>query len=112
MGKIVKIAELIGTDVRSRSNAGIIQAALDGERGPVVLDFSGVTFVSRSFADELCNILDELHNTQLSNTTQIVQSMIDAVKAGRSEKRVRIDDNTEIKEFDSFESLSSFLSTI
>ena len=92
MGKIVKIEELIGTDVRSRSNA--------------------VTFVSRSFADELCNILDKFKNVELENMDHIVQSMIDAVKSGRTKKRIRSEDNSEIKVFDNIDSLSSFLSTL
>lgn len=112
MGKVIKISELIGTDVRSRSNAGIIQAELDGENGNISLDFSGVTFVSRSFADELCNILDNNSNVKLVNTIQIVKTMIDIVKEGRTKKRVRVVDNSEIKEFDTMESLSSFLATI
>ena len=112
MGKIVKIEELIGTDVRSRSNAGIIQAALDGETDKVVLDFSMVTFVSRSFADELCNILDKFKNVELENMDHIVQSMIDAVKSGRTKKRIRSEANSEIKVFDNIDSLSSFLSTL
>ena len=46
------MSALIGTDDRSRSNAGIIQSALDGEKDCVALDFAEVTFVSRAFADE------------------------------------------------------------
>lgn len=112
MGKTIRISELIGTDVRSRSNAGIIQSALDGEKDCVALDFAEVTFVSRSFADELCNILDNSNNVRLIHTCQMVQSMIDAVKEGRSQKRIRVEDHSEIKEFDTMESLSSFLATI
>ena len=112
MGKVIRISELIGTDVRSRSNAEIVQSALDGETGDIILDFSNVTFVSRSFADALCNIMDKASNVSISNTIQIVQSMIDTVKDGRSKKRVRIEDDSKIKEFDTMESLSSFLATI
>lgn len=112
MGKVIKIAELIGTDVRSRSNAGIIQAEIDGEVNEVIIDFSKVTFVSRSFVDELCNIMEKCNNVKLENTTLFIQSMIDAVKQGRNQKRVRSSDDSEIKEFEDIESLSSFLSTI
>ncbi len=112
MGKIIKIAEIIGTDVRSRSNAGIIQAEIDGEVNEVTIDFSNVTFVSRSFVDELCNIMDKCDNVKLKNMTSFIQSMVDAVKQGRNQKRVRNNDNSEIKEFEDIESLSSFLLTI
>ena len=50
MGNVLLISELIGTDVRSRSNAGIIQSVVDGMKEGVILDFSEVTFISRSFA--------------------------------------------------------------
>lgn len=112
MGKVIKIADLIGTDVRSRSNAGIIQAEIDGEVDEVTIDFSKVTFVSRSFVDELCNIMEKCNNVKLGNMTSFIQSMIEVVKKGRSQKRVRNNDNSEIKEFDDIDSLSSFLSTI
>ena len=70
MGKVIKIAELIGTDVRSRSNAGIIQAEIDGEVNEVIIDFSKVTFVSRSFVDELCNIMEKCNNVKLENMSK------------------------------------------
>ncbi len=41
--------------------------------------------------------------------SNIVKSMTDAVKSGRNKKRVRKEDNSEIKEFDDIESLSAFL---
>lgn len=112
MKKTIRISELIGTDVRSRSNAEIIRSAIDGETGDIYLDFSNVTFVSRSFADELCTIMDNSKNIHLDNTIQIVRSMINAVKEGRSKKRVRTDDNSEMKKIDTMEGLSSFLATI
>lgn len=46
MGNVLLISELIGTNVRSRSNAGIIQAVIDGVKERVTLDFREVTFVS------------------------------------------------------------------
>ena len=55
--EIIKISALISSDVRSRSNAEIIRSAIDGISDKVILDFSGVSFVSRSFTDELCSIV-------------------------------------------------------
>ena len=51
-------------------------------------------------------------NVELENMDHIVQSMIDAVKSGRTKKRIRSEDNSEIKVFDNIDSLSSFLSTL
>lgn len=109
--KIIKISALISSDVRSRSNAEIIRSAIDGISDKVILDFSGVSFVSRSFMDELCSIVEHCKNItiDMANMSEIVKTMIEAVKKGRENRRVRIKDDSEIKEFDDMESLSKFL---
>lgn len=112
MENVLKISELISTDVRSRYNAGIIRSAMDGLEGDIVLDFTEVTFISRSFTDELCTIVEKHQNIKIVNTIKEVKSMIDAVTSGRKQKRKRIKDDSEIKEFTDIESLTSFLATI
>ncbi len=113
MENVLKISELISTDVRSRCNAGIIRSAIDGLEGRIILDFEGVTFVSRSFTDELCSIMEEKQNCiEVVNAMEEVKSMIDAVSSGRKQKRKRVKDDSEIKEFADIESLTSFLATI
>lgn len=109
--EIIKISALISSDVRSRSNAEIIRSAIDGISDKVILDFSGVSFVSRSFTDELCSIVEHCKNItiDMANMSEIVKTMIEAVKKGRKNRRVRIKDDSEIKEFDDMESLSKFL---
>ena len=111
MGNVLLISELIGTDVRSRSNAGIIQSVVDGMKERVILDFSEVTFISRSFADELCNMMEGNKKIELSHMSDLVNAMINAVYSSRKEKRVRHNDDSEMKEFESMEGLSSFLSS-
>ena len=110
MEKVIKVAELISSDVRSRSNAEKIRNELTISSQDLILDFAGVTFISRSFTDELFNIKDE-YNKDLSliNMTNIVKSMTYAVKNSRNNKRVRIKGDSEIKEFDDIQSLSDFL---
>lgn len=109
--EIIKISALISSDVRSRYNAEIIRSAIDGISGKVILDFSGVSFVSRSFTDELCSILEHSKNIAIDMTSmsEIVKTMIEAVKKGREKRRTRTKDNSEIKEFHDIESLSKFL---
>lgn len=112
MDKKLKISELISTDIRSRANAEIIRAELDGVKDDVILDFAGVTFVSRSFTDELYNVMCEHKNIKLDNTSDFVKSMIDTVTQGRNTKRTFNEEKSEIKEFDDMNSLSLFLATI
>lgn len=112
METILKIAELISTDIRSRANAEILRSAIDGVKGEIIFDFAGVVFVSRSFTDELYNIMGEHKGISLKNTSDIVKSMLEAVTKGRNSKRIFKENNSEIKEFDDMTGLSSFLATI
>lgn len=111
MVKVIKISELISTDIRSRANANIIRSVVDGFEGKVVLDFNGVDFISRSFTDELYNVLEEQQNISLENTSEMVKAMLDAVGSSRKNKR-NINSYSDVKEFDNFAELSSFLATI
>ena len=112
MVKVLKIKELISADVRSRANAKKIWDIVNATTNSIELDFSGVIFVSRSFADEVYNIIDSKKGITITNTFDIVKSMFETVSSSRSSKRVREKDNSEIKDFHDMESLSSFLSTM
>lgn len=110
---VIEMAKIISTDIRSRSNAKIIRTAIYGVSEPITLDFSRVSFISRSFADELCNIIDEYNGLlSLSNTSDLVHSMIEMVSVGRQNKRIRLTGTVEMREFKDMESLSTFLTTI
>lgn len=112
MEKVLNISVLVSTDIRSRANANIIRSFIDGVSGKIILDFSGVTFISRSFADELYNILNEWDNVSLANESELVKSMLEAVSLSRKNKRVQNNNTSEIKEIDDMKSLESFLATI
>lgn len=112
MEKVLNISVLVSTDIRSRANANIIRSVIDGVHGKIILDFSGVTFISRSFADELYNILNERDNVSLANESELVKSMLEAVSLSRKNKRVQNNNTSEIKEIDDMKSLESFLATI
>lgn len=111
MEKSISIKELIGSEVRSRSNAEKIRDAIKKDSDFNLLDFSGVTFVSRSFADELCIILDENANLRLVNETPFVRKMIDTVLVGRKRVRQR-GDNNDIITFSDMDDLCKFLNSI
>ena len=78
----------------------------------IILDFTDVSFMSRSFTDELYNLMNECKNISLSNMNDFVSSMYNAVVQGRKSKRVFEPESSEIKEFNDMESLTSFLSKI
>lgn len=111
MEKMININSLIGTEVRSRTNAEKVRAALKSDTEVLIIDFSGVTFVSRSFADELCNIMDEDKRIKLSGENPFVRKMIDIVLASRKRVRVRNGNEDEIVTLSTMDALSNFLKT-
>lgn len=87
MMKTIKLAETISTDIRSRKNAEILKDIITPEQD-ITLDFAGVTFISRSFADELCDIIEHSGATfNKCNMCPLVQNMLTAVSNGRNKKR-------------------------
>lgn len=104
--------ELIGADIRSRKNADYIRNSIAGSAGKVELDFEGVDFISRAFADEVYTIVKENNdNVVLINMEGIVGSMMSVVSESRTHKRVRKTENANMKECSDMESLSAYLST-
>lgn len=110
---VIKISVLISSDVRSRSNAEIVRNAMMKMSDKVILDFSGVSFVSRSFSDELCSIVDDFQNLTIKmvNMSDMVKNMIEIVEKGRKNRRIRINDDSVIREFDDIDSLLKFLNS-
>ncbi|WP_281644695.1 STAS-like domain-containing protein [Bacteroides zoogleoformans] len=112
MEKRISVANLISTDVRSRSNADKIRDEICNAPKNVTLDFNGVVFISRSFTDELYSIMEHFSNVKVKiiNTSDVVRNMMNAVKKGRANKRIRLKEKSEVMEFKDMESLSAFLS--
>ena len=108
---VIKISALISSDVRSRSNAEIVRNAMMKMSGRAIIDFSGVSFVSRSFSDELCSIIEHFQNLEIDmiNMSDIVKNMIEIVEKSRKNRRIRINDNSVIKKFDDIDSFLKFL---
>ena len=110
MNEMIKLYDLFGTEIRSRSNTDVLrEKILDCNIS--IIDLSQITFISRSFADELCN-LSESDNIKIYNAKGIVKNMLSIVSESRKNKRIRRTDNAEMKEFSDFKSLSNFLATI
>lgn len=103
---------LIGPEVRFRSNADKIRSAMSGCCESYVIDFEGVAFVSRSFADELCNIMDENQKIRLINESPSVKKMIDTVLSGRKRIRQRNNDDDSLVSVSSLDELSELLKSM
>lgn len=107
--KTIVLKEILGLELQTRKSARSIAAMIDSE---CILDFADVSFMSRSFADEICSLIEEKHNVTVINMNPALHTLFDIVKAGRLTPRTITSSNAEIKTFNDLESLSTYLSTI
>lgn len=113
MKQTIRLYEIFDADLCTRAKAGTLSLYIDAKATEVTLDFAGVTFMSRSFADELYNIIDRPKEKTFiyQNRNAVVKAMMNAVSEGRSKQRKRGIQPAEIHQFDDIESLSAFLGT-
>lgn len=94
MKNLIILSSVIGDDLRSRfTMQNILPLCKKGEQN--VFDFTGVRFISRSFADELYTVAEQQH-IEYINMTGIVQQMYDVVSRGRKQKRIHPQNSTDI----------------
>lgn len=74
MRRIIKISELTGVDIRFRKNADHIRNSIAGCAVEIELDFDGVEFISRAFADEVYTIVKE-NNDNIALINMAMRSM-------------------------------------
>ena len=112
----IKISELIRGELRSRIEAKkIYERAKSITDCNISIDFGDVCFMSRSFADELCNVLDKLKedgkNVNIENQCEDIKLILEIVQANRNKPKT-INENGEIKQFSDMDALSNFMSNI
>ena len=83
--KTLYLTKVCGTEVLSRANVRKLYDFVNDETETI--DMTGVTFISRSVADELCNIEDKFPNVKFVGVSQDVETMQNLVRKGRSTKR-------------------------
>ena len=111
MTQTIRLQDIYSADLYTRSRASELRASISPEADQVTLDFEGIGFMSRSFADELCNIMDDLKTVcfQFVNRTADIEAMMQKVAEGRSRERKRGVGNAKMYEFTDMEKLSEFL---
>jgi len=112
MENIINIKSLLGCSLRSRCNAEKIRVEVKNYNGICLLDFNGVSFISRSFSDELCNIMDDYPSVKLINEEEAVSKMINIVLISRKRVRKREYNDDMIIEFDTMKGLYDYIATI
>ena len=115
MKKIVRLKEILSSDIRSRCNADAVRnEVVNAGCVEVCMDLEGVVFMSRSFTDELLNIVErtEGKKVEIINAEGDAKAMIEAVSASRKKKRVLNDKESNIIVLKDMQSLEKFFATI
>lgn len=81
----IKLYDMFGVEVLSRANARKLYDLIDEETSEI--DFEGITFISRSVADELYNMSDRYPAVSFSAMSDEVAKMMDIVGKGRKHRR-------------------------
>ena len=111
MKQTIRLQDIYSADLYTRSRASELRACINDDTNEVTLDFEGIGFMSRSFADEVCNIIDDLKDKVFTFTGQNndVATMMTKVREGRSRERKRGVGNAKMYEFTDMEKLSEYL---
>lgn len=81
----IYLKEICGIEVLSRSNVRKLYDLINQQTESICM--RGVTFISRSVADELCNISDKFTDIKFTDITEDVDTMLSIVRKGRGTKR-------------------------
>lgn len=82
----IKVNEVLGNDIRTRARIFELTSRM-GDSDECVLDFEGVTFISRSFADELISMKDAISRTiKFNNLNDELNTLMQIVERGRNSK--------------------------
>lgn len=111
MKQTIIFKELFSTELYTRSKATELKDCIHEDADEVEFNFSDVTFMSRSFADELYNITDSFKDKTFIYThcNDVVETMMTKVSEGRNRERVRGFSNPKILEFKDLKSLEEYL---
>lgn len=111
MSYTVSIGSVIGDNLRTRSffrrDVEKVSSACNYD---VTLDFSRVKFMSRSVADELCNILQEFPNIKSSGMAGEVKKMFEIVVRGRQRPREYSEVNAEAVNLSTIKEMEEYFS--
>ncbi len=110
MEQTVLICNILGCDVRSRSNVENMKTIMT-KTIAYTFDMKNVKFISRSVADEFCNLAEE-YSIKFINNSEFIENMLQAVLTTRNKHRVREIKESQIIECEDMESLRLILETI
>lgn len=113
MKPTLQISSLLGIDLRTRSFfRRDIEKIISRCVADTVLDFRGVIFISRSVADELCNLLDDHPYLTVTGMERDVRMMYEVVVRGRNQPREYPPSNAKVYHLNTFKEMQDFFEAI
>lgn len=107
--KTIKFKNIFGSEIRSRNAIDAIVSKMNDPQDDYIFDMDGITFISRSFADELYNLKMNYGNVMFVNRSNNVCQMMDVVWKGRQTSRVREQGYIEVEDMKKIEDFKNFL---
>lgn len=89
MTQTIRLFDIYHADLFSRAKASLLVEMINHEADTVILDFEGITFMSRSFTDELYNIVIDAPDKEFQyiHRNEDVRIMMEKVAEGRNRER-------------------------
>ncbi len=111
MEQIIKLYDIYHADLFSRAKAIVLADIISPEADTVILDFEGITFMSRSFTDELYNIVIKYSDKTFGyiGRNDDICVMMEKVAEGRMRERKLGIPPAQMLTFDSQSKLADFL---
>ena len=78
MKRVIKLKSIYSDDLYTRSRASELRACINEDTNIVIFDFEQIGFMSRAFADELCNIMDDFKDVtfEFVNRSDEIEAMM------------------------------------
>lgn len=111
--RTIKIYKEIGQDLRTRSFfRRDIHRLISNLNEDTILDFINVDFISRSVADEICNLIEDYPMLSITGMMGDVKKMYMVVVEGRSKPKVYPDMKAEIYHLNTMKELTEFFCSL
>lgn len=110
-GKTLIVKDILGNDIRTRARIFELTSRME-DADECVLDFEDVTFISRSFADELISMKDGVSRTiRFINLNDELNTLLQIVERGRKSK-YKLEESGPVIVLNTMQELEGFLARI
>ena len=111
MTQTIKLFDIYHADLFSRAKASLLVENISPKADAVILDFEGITFMSRSFTDELYNIVIDSPGKEFRyiHRNEDIRIMMEKVAEGRNRERQLGIPPAQMYTFNSQSELAEFL---